>query len=81
VNLDRNTSSTLIGGKGRAAGPSSLHTMLEGPTEYVSECEMDVNPHGFLPTWYRIDRVSGANEVIGANYAITTPLFKPLFIV
>jgi hypothetical protein len=25
------TSSTLIGGKGRA-GPSSLHTMLEGPT-------------------------------------------------
>jgi hypothetical protein len=29
------TSSTLIGGQGRA-GPSSLHTMLEGPTEYVN---------------------------------------------
>ena len=32
---DHNTSSTLIGGKG-AAGPSSLHTTLEGPTEYVN---------------------------------------------
>jgi hypothetical protein len=29
------TSSTLIGGNGRA-GPSSLHTTLEGPTEYVN---------------------------------------------
>ena len=29
---DRNTSSTLIGWKG-GAGPSSLHTMLEGQTE------------------------------------------------
>jgi hypothetical protein len=32
---DHCTSSTLIGGKG-GAGPSSLHTMLEGPTEYVN---------------------------------------------
>ena len=32
---DQYTSSTLIGGKG-GAGPSSLHTMLEGPTEYVN---------------------------------------------
>ena len=31
---DRYTSSTLIGGKG-GAGPSSLHTTLEGPMEYV----------------------------------------------
>ena len=31
---DRYTSSTLIGGNG-GAGPSSLHTTLEGPTEYV----------------------------------------------
>ena len=31
---DQYTSSTLIGGKGRA-GPSSLHTTFEGPTEYV----------------------------------------------
>ena len=39
---DHSTSSTLIGGKG-GAGPSSLlHTTLEGPTEYVSECKMDV---------------------------------------
>ena len=29
------TSSTLIGGKD-GAGPSSLHTTLEGPTEYVN---------------------------------------------
>ena len=29
------TSSILIGGKG-GAGPSSLHTALEGPKEYVT---------------------------------------------
>ena len=38
---DHCTSSTLIGGKG-GAGPSSLHTTLEGPTKYVCECKMDV---------------------------------------
>ena len=38
---DHYTSSTLIGGEG-GAGPSSLHTMLEGPTEYICECKMDV---------------------------------------
>ena len=32
---DQYTSSTLIGGKG-GAGPSSLRTKLEGPTEYVN---------------------------------------------
>jgi len=32
---DHYTSSTLIGGKG-SAGPSSLHTTLEGLTEYVT---------------------------------------------
>ena len=32
---DHYTSSTLIGGK-RGAGPSSLHTTLEGPMEYVN---------------------------------------------
>ena len=32
---DHYTSSTLIGGEG-GAGPSSLHTTLEGPTEYVN---------------------------------------------
>ena len=34
---DHCTSSTLIGGKGWA-GPSSLHTTLEGPTECVCVC-------------------------------------------
>ena len=32
---DHYTSTTLIGGKG-GAGPSSLHTTLEGPMEYVN---------------------------------------------
>ena len=32
---DHYTSRTLIGGKG-GAGPSSLHTMVEGPMEYVN---------------------------------------------
>jgi hypothetical protein len=37
---DQYTSSTAIGGK-CGAGPSSFHTTLEGPTEYVN-CKMDV---------------------------------------
>jgi hypothetical protein len=43
---DDYTSSTLIGGKG-GAGPSSLHTMLEGPTEYVTARWMS-SLHRFL---------------------------------
>ena len=34
---DHYTTSTLIGGKG-GAGPSSLHTMLEGPID-LGECK------------------------------------------
>ena len=37
---DHCTLSTLVSGKG-GVGPSSLHTMLEGPMEYVCECKMD----------------------------------------
>ena len=33
---DHYTSSTLIGGKGRAGPSSLLHIALEGPTEYVN---------------------------------------------
>ena len=43
---DHYTSSTLIGGKG-GAGPSSLHTTLEGPTEYVNARWMS-SLRGFL---------------------------------
>ena len=43
---DRYTSSTLIGGKGIAC-PSSLHTTLEGPTEYVNAWWM-YSLHDFL---------------------------------
>ena len=43
---DRYTSSTLIGGKG-GAGPSSLHTTLEGPKEYVN-ARWIWSLHGFL---------------------------------
>ena len=56
---DHFTSSTLIGGKGRAT-PTSLHTTLEGPAEYVND-KMDVkvymdfyvasNGSGFMVTW------------------------------
>ena len=52
---DQYTSSTLIGGKD-GAGPSSLHTTLEGPMEFC-ECKMDVKPT-WIPTWHRIDHVS-----------------------
>ena len=47
---DRHTSSTLM----FEAGPSSLHTTLEGPTEYVSECKKDVKPT-WIPTWHRLE--------------------------
>jgi hypothetical protein len=40
------TSSTLIGGK-VGAGPRSLHTTLEGPTEYVNARWLK-SLHGFL---------------------------------
>jgi hypothetical protein len=43
---DHCTSSTLIGGKG-GAGPSSLYTTFEGPTEYVNARWMQ-SLHGFL---------------------------------
>ena len=43
---DHYTSSTRIGGKG-GAGPSLLHTSLEGPTEYVNIIWMS-SLHGFL---------------------------------
>ena len=51
------TSSALIGGIG-GAGPSSLHTMLEGPMEYVNaKCKaymdsyMASNGSCFMVTW------------------------------
>ena len=44
--LDQYTSSTLIGGKGRAS-PSSLHNTLEAPTKYVHARWM-WSLHGFL---------------------------------
>jgi hypothetical protein len=53
---DHFTSSTLVGGKGRA-DPSSLHTTLEGPTEWVCECKRDVKSM-WIPTWHRMDHVS-----------------------
>ena len=43
---DHYTSSALIGGKG-GAGPSLLHTTLEGPMEYVNARWM-WSPRGFL---------------------------------
>ena len=52
---DQYTSSTLIGVKA-GAGPSSLHTTLKGPTEYVSECKMDVKST-WIPTWHPMDHV------------------------
>jgi hypothetical protein len=55
---DQYTSSTLIGGKG-GAGPSSLHTTLEGPMEYVNARWM-YSLHGFLPTWHQMDHVSSS---------------------
>ena len=52
---DHYASSTLISGKG-GAGPSSLPTMPEGPTEYVNS-KMDVKST-WIPTWHRMDHIS-----------------------
>jgi hypothetical protein len=52
---DHSASSTLIGGKG-GAGPSLLHTTLEG-TNGVCECKMDVKST-WIPTCHRMDHVS-----------------------
>jgi hypothetical protein len=49
------TSSTFIGGKGRA-GTSSIHTLIEGPRECY-ECKMDVRST-WIPTWHLVDYVS-----------------------
>jgi hypothetical protein len=51
---DQYSSSTLIGGKG-GADPSSLHTTLEGPKEYVYARGVNST---WIPTWHRIDHVS-----------------------
>ena len=53
---DHYTSSTLIIGKG-GARPSSLHTMLERPTE-LCECNMMDVESTWIPTWHRMDHVS-----------------------
>ena len=55
---DQYTSSTVIGGKG-GVGPSTLHTTLEGPKEYVMQdgCRVHVdsymasNRSCFMVTW------------------------------
>ena len=62
---DHHTSSTLICGKG-GAGPSSLHTKLEGPTEYVNARWME-SLLGFLHgiVWER-----DGNIMIGQQYAL-----------
>jgi hypothetical protein len=70
---DPYTSSTLIVGKD-GAGPSSLlHTTLEGPTEGVCECKMDVMS-AWIPTWYRMDHVSLVTWTIFKNYFLEVGL-------
>ena len=53
---DHYIASTLIGGKS-GAGPSSLHTTLEGPKEHTNEGKTDVKST-WISTWYRMDHVS-----------------------
>jgi hypothetical protein len=51
---DHYPSRTLIGGKG-IANPSSPHTTLEGPTEYVNARWMDIKST-WIPTRHQMDR-------------------------
>jgi hypothetical protein len=61
---DHYASSTLVGGKG-GAGPSLLHTTLEGPKEYICECKMGVR--------VCMDSYMASN---GSCFVITLILFK-----
>jgi len=71
---DHYTPSTLIGGKG-GAGPSSLHSMLEGPTKYVCECTMDVKSTR-IPTWHRMDSVSWSLGLFFKNHLLEVGLTR-----
>src|ERR1700737_3256444 len=66
---DYYTSSTLIGGKGEAC-PSSVHTMLKGPTEYVN-ARWDVKST-WIPTWRLLDHVSCS---LGSCFMLTWIMF------
>ena len=52
---DHHTSSTLIVAKG-GAGPSSLHTRVEGPAEFVNA--RWILKSTWIPTWHQMDHVS-----------------------
>ena len=52
---DLYTSGTLIGGQG-GAGPSSLHTTLEGPTEYVKQDGWNVYMDSYMAS--KMERIS-----------------------
>jgi hypothetical protein len=71
---DHCTSSTLIGGKGRA-GPSSLHTTLEGPTKYVNG-KMEVKST-WIPTWHQMDRVPWSLDYFQKSLLGGRPNTKP----
>jgi hypothetical protein len=60
------TSSTLIGGKGRAR-PSSLQTTLEGPTKHVNARCMDAKST-WIPIWHRMDHVFMVTWIISKNH-------------
>jgi hypothetical protein len=72
---DQYTSITLIGGKGRAGPSSLLHTTLEGPMEYISECKMDVKST-WIPTWHRMDHVSWSTWIIFQNHLLAGGLIQ-----
>ena len=61
---DHYTSSTLISGKD-GVGPSSLHTTLEGPTEYMCECTVDAKVY--------MDSYMASN---GSSFMVTWTIFK-----
>ena len=57
---DHDTLSTMIGGKGRA-NPSSPHTILEGPMEYVSEDAYEVHMDVYMTSNTSCFMVTGTN--------------------
>ena len=69
---DHCTSSTLIGGKGRSTGPSSLHTLLEGSTDEVNARWMG-SLHGF-PTWHQMDHVTRSLGIKFKNHFLEVSL-------
>jgi len=60
----------------RRSSPSSLHTTLEGPTEYANARWMVMST--WIPTWHRMDHVSWSLELFPKTTSLEVGLTQNL---